>query len=185
MTPNARRRARPDFPTIRPKHTAPNRNHADVSANPENAVSNLAIPSIQNRKQPRIPETPWSSTCVIQAAIMNRPTASALCACGAMPSGRNQNPTAPAARIASRPAVRRSDATAGGAAVAVRTGATIISNGLTIEADRMVGAAVRGCQARPCVHSGGSYRIPVNATPTTNSLYHGGHQDTEAVTLRS
>ena len=74
-----------------PKHTAPKRNHAELSANPENAVSNLAIPNIQNRKQPRMPETPWSSTCVIQHAIMKAPTASALCARGSIPSGRNRN----------------------------------------------------------------------------------------------
>src|SRR5262245_7347962 len=93
------------------------------------------MPSIQNRKQPRIPVTPWSSTWVIQPAIMNRPTASALCARGSMPSGRNQNATVQDASNASRPAVRRSEDAEVGAAAPGRTGASI-DNGLTMRPTR-------------------------------------------------
>src|SRR5438094_575816 len=114
MTRYASRRARPDLLPIKPKQIAPNRNHGVLSANPENAVSKRATPSIQKRKQPRMPATPRSSTCVIEQAIMNRLIASALCASGSMPSGNSQNPAAPAARIASRIADRRSTAVARG-----------------------------------------------------------------------
>jgi len=87
---------------ISPKQIAPNRNQGVLSANPEKAVSNFATPSIQNRKQPRMPAMPWSRTCVIQQPIMKMPIANAECACGSIPSGSNRKPAAAIARAPRR-----------------------------------------------------------------------------------
>src|SRR5438034_11615511 len=103
MTRYARRFASPEFLAITPNNTAPNRNHAVVSAKPANATGNGATPSAQNRKQPIKPVSAWSSATVIQATTMNAVIASACWMGAASPSGTTQRTSATAAAAARRP----------------------------------------------------------------------------------
>src|SRR5258705_11366292 len=67
-----------------PSMIAPKRNHGVSFAKPLNAVSILATPVAQNRRQPINPAAPYSITLVIQARIMKLEIAMAPFAAGGM-----------------------------------------------------------------------------------------------------